>query len=693
MEGPGKNESRLARFIRKGREAMRGRDSDETIHLHDHSHLNPHAGPFEQNRKHEEDERSRTNSQAPTPVVETPQRLDGVVEDPVNKGMDSGAVIDPISQDPQDPAQEEKAPRAVRGRPTISPSIEQLKRRIREKKSRERRLEDRETQPTDPDTWTQVVRPETAEDLESELRGNATAAASVSYYLDSHGNRRTPQEFEDNAGRYKQQASEALQQSYDEARGRKDYVSPGGDPEERPETNERPRTRRSRTEEPGTTRAEANRQERTRGPSNPDASPHRIRDDDDNDAKSGTDKPWETVDKRRYNGIKKLTDDEVFRSEEGQQYFGSMLHKLVGDRADDIFLRMKEGELSKEEEDIISYVRNEHGLFVKNRDRIAPKIDDSLIKRLALRDDQLNKLMESRSANVVARAMKEQLMKSAIEDPQQFEDFVKSMQTMEVAERSVFYKRYEKRIHALADAVGIKDSEMDGTFNLKDKKGREKTFEWLVNKQREDMGRVRKALDTVLSGLENGIGGANGTYFPLPKFLQFSSEGKARAWMNEAEKLQTQTKRSIFRPNSLAVNDVSKALNLAASFASKTLVEDKEVRAAMRQAAFEEGNKTGIRNTENEGPQNMQTYNQAKNISEAEIKEQWKQDREKAPLIDGDGWNEYTQSQREDFRESWTQREQQKHVEGQKGKGIFASILRAFIRALFNRNKEKLSVN
>lgn len=674
MEGPGNNNdkrSRLAEFLRRGRDAVRGKDSDGVIHLDDRSHLRP-------------DDTPRDRAAPPDVIYLTDESSTDAPDD--------------VPGDVHEPGK----------RASHKDSLRELLEKIRANKAKEDADQDLseevEEHPSNPDMWTEVVRPETSEDLESELEGEQTDSP-VSHYLDPEGGRRSAEDFEANAERYRA-ASADLQRAYDEARERRERVSREDEPKKAtakktPEkTNKKPKGEGVRATVVESPEEDADEQAETtsEGVSHPDASPHTIRENHRKKSAEAPSEPWRKLDGRRYIGITTMTNDQILRDELGQQFFGSMLHKIAPERADEIMAGMKTGELSAEDRAMIDYARKEHGLFLKQRERVESKIDSGLIHRLAMRDDSLRLLVEERGAEVAAKAMKQQLMKSAIEDPDMFEKFLKSMHTMSVSEKSVFFNRYDKRIHALADDAKITDTDFDKVFNLKDRESRKETFQYLVDRQREDMGHVRKALDSVMSGLEVGIGGVNGTYFPLPKFLRFSSEGKARAWMYEAEKLQNQTQRSIFRPNSFAVSDVRDALNTVASFAHKTLVQDKEARAALTRAAFLEGGKTGISNPEESGPKTIGALEggmasaKTEDLSEAKVAELWARDRARAPLIDGKGWNDYTPDQREAFRESWVPHEQRRR-EAEPGKGIFASILRAFIKALFGERRKKLALN
>ena len=80
-------------------------------------------------------------------------------------------------------------------------------------------------------------------------------------------------------------------------------------------------------------------------------------------------------------------------------------------------------------------------------------------------------------------------------------------------------------------------------------------------------------------------------------------------------------------------------------------------------------------------------------VSEATISKLWERDIKEARNGDGKGWNDFTQDERSDFRNRWTPPEEETQLKNQKGSGVFASILRVILAAMFKSTKQKMSTD
>jgi hypothetical protein len=447
-------------------------------------------------------------------------------------------------------------------------------------------------------------------------------------------------------------------------------------------------------------RIETQRSGSAAGSRETDAGLHRSREQStQTEAEVADEKPWlKPIDERERLGIQPKTIDQILSSETDQLYFGRLLKKYAPQEADSLLARsMTTGDLTKDEQKLINFCQWQHAKLMKQCEGVQPQIDTKLVERLMQRSGDLKLLGEERGAQEVASVWKEKLPLLAIDEPELFEKFVAASHTLGHAQNTYFFKRFEKRIQDLCDEVGIKEKDFNTLFDFKDVESRERTRQQLIERERSEMGRVRRVIDSVASGIiiPNPLRSVIGIPGMSPAY-RFGSEGRASRRMEKARQIQGLTQVSAIRPSTWSVNDVKESLNVIAAFANKTITDNKEIRTALTRAAY---TKEKIMTAAEAGPKTMDSLNQSKTkiaegeLSEDALKKLWERDRRNAPPIGGRTWNEYTADERSAYQRNWTPSEEVERVKNQKGAGVFASILRMLLAAMFKTRKEKMPLD
>jgi hypothetical protein len=369
---------------------------------------------------------------------------------------------------------------------------------------------------------------------------------------------------------------------------------------------------------------------------------------------------------KNYMGVRAKSIAEIRENPQLNQAYGELMATLDPNSADILARAYAGGDLTDRESRLILYSQYEVSKYTQMWEKISNGLKPEDLELIMKRDEAIHQGVMYDGPAASLEVWKQDLLHLAMTDREHFDAAFNAEEGLGKKRGTRRYKNFAGEMESIAKDAKMDFKDYDAMFDLRTMKGR-----------LESKARLRAHIRKDLTGFSK-ITGALGL-----------TSLKADSLYRRARNLDSKLKDRWESPTSWVMRDINEHLGTLARVAKLTY-GDKEKMKLLRAAAFQG---KPMEFTEEAGPKSVSAmktnYDTAKNgpLSDAGLKSVWDRDKVKAEYK-GKKWPAMNTAERTEWRDNVWQPQELK----QKGKGMFAQILTAFISWLMADRKKSLSV-
>ncbi len=202
-----------------------------------------------------------------------------------------------------------------------------------------------------------------------------------------------------------------------------------------------------------------------------------------------------TIIPQNYIGVEIKKTQDILHNESDSQFFGEILSRINPHGAEAI-LRYKNGQPTKDDTDMIVFATHEYSKWMGEAEKIAKKITPQDVELFARRNSDMRNLVTQVSDERGVEIIKNRIRHYAMNNQAGFRQMATSFKSLGERRDTGRYKRWDEKVNAQCEQLGIKPRDYEAIFDLSDA-GREATHVRLAEHIHDRAGKFRKAIDWI----------------------------------------------------------------------------------------------------------------------------------------------------------------------------------------------------